>query len=231
MAGVSLAQKGKETSTRQSPQVISDKELNVIFPTALLRNIALRDLQAVRDILASGVSPNAKDYSRHSHIPIHVAIDAGNIEVLELLIRAGARLESKDSLGTTPLMMAAIGGKVELAKRLLSGGAKVNARDDGGGTALIYAAREGQLEMVKLLLNDGANPTLESTTGVNALMIAADNAELIDILVEGGSDLEAQDKSGWTAVCWAIVSKQPKKLDALIRRGAKPKTECSEVGN
>jgi ankyrin repeat protein len=85
------------------------------------------------------------------------------IEVLERLVRGGARLDADPYRGT-PLIWAAACNRTRAAAWLLDRGADVNGRGTFGGlshgkglTALILAAQYGHLPMVELLVERGAD--------------------------------------------------------------------------
>ena len=96
-------------------------------------------------------------------------------QLLELLIRKGAPVNEKQSLGQqlTPLHMAADRGATDLMEVLLKHGAKINALDSLGQTALHRSSRIGQLAAVQTLLSYGADLSLVSLQGYTAEALAA----------------------------------------------------------
>ena len=60
------------------------------------------------------------------------AVQKGESEVMELLLRAGVDPDARDEVGRTLLMLALHGGRPDLALRLLEAGADGAARDDSG---------------------------------------------------------------------------------------------------
>ncbi|KAK3692985.1 ankyrin repeat-containing domain protein [Podospora appendiculata] len=92
--------------------------------------------------------------------PLAAAALAGRTDLMALLIRHGAEMESRPwRTNRTPLMEAAKLGLVEPAKVLIAMGADVNSNGERG-TPLITAAHYGQIELVTLLLNHGAEVNL-----------------------------------------------------------------------
>ena len=95
------------------------------------------------------------------------ACKSDRIEVLERLVRGGARLEADPYRGT-PLIWAAASNRTQAAAWLLDHGADVNRRATFGGpshgqgiTALHLAAQSGHLAMVKLLVKRGADLSIK----------------------------------------------------------------------
>lgn len=72
---------------------------------------------------------------------VHVAVRDGDLVALERLIGSGAGIETRDSLGRTPLTVALATGQVAIVRRLLRGGASIAATSTIPGIAsdLSYA--------------------------------------------------------------------------------------------
>ncbi|BAY73557.1 ankyrin repeat domain-containing protein [Trichormus variabilis] len=85
------------------------------------------------------------------------SIDRMNqIEVIRLLINAGADVNAKSNEGWTALIAAANSGCVEAVKLLLQAGADAKAKDCWGDTALSRALAAGYVDIVQLLQQAGA---------------------------------------------------------------------------
>uniref|UniRef100_A0A3Q2FFX2 Uncharacterized protein n=1 Tax=Cyprinodon variegatus TaxID=28743 RepID=A0A3Q2FFX2_CYPVA len=55
----------------------------------------------------------------HGRRPLHEAARVGNVELVKLLLEAGARPDPRSNYGFTPLALAAQGGHLEVAEILL----------------------------------------------------------------------------------------------------------------
>lgn len=91
------------------------------------------------------------------------ACKAGRTQVLDRLVRAGARLDANPYRGT-PLIWAAVCNRLETAEWLINHGASVDQKGTFGGsthgqgvTALHMAAQSGRLSMLQLLIQKGAD--------------------------------------------------------------------------
>src|SRR5262245_34783902 len=62
------------------------------------------DSGTVRLLVGKGVNPNQSD--EESRSGLHYAAMSGNLRIIAILIKAGARLDPKEKLGNTPLYMA-----------------------------------------------------------------------------------------------------------------------------
>jgi len=98
----------------------------------------------------------------------------GHTKVVEMLLDAGARVDTRDAIGRTALMYAATGPNLPTIKLLLEEGARADAVDgQERWTPLMFAAAEGHLHVVKLLLAEGADPDTRDTDGETAADFAA----------------------------------------------------------
>lgn len=82
---------------------------------------------------------------------LHEASSRGYYQSVEILINAGANVNSKTHLKETPLMQAAEAGKLKAVNVLLNHGAKVNAKDSFGETAISKARKKAHYEIVRTL--------------------------------------------------------------------------------
>ncbi len=84
------------------------------------------------------------------------AVKEKDLETIELLIKKGVDVNSKDKSGYTPLHWAARWGYTEVAQALITAGADVKAKDDMLKTPLDLAEKSGHKNTVKLLKQNGA---------------------------------------------------------------------------
>ncbi len=79
-----------------------------------------------------------------------------DLAVLELFLKGGMDLETRDRSGATALMYAALNGHVEATSLLVEEGAHVNAQDNLGRRALDYATVHPESGTFKILASAGA---------------------------------------------------------------------------
>jgi len=139
---------------------------------------------------------SAKDFQGWT--PLHHAADAGNKEVIVLLLSNGANIEAVDDQGRTALYYAS--DSPETIKFLVKHGANINARDKKGRTALHSAAAglgsRGTTKWHRAAVNARDND------GSTALQSGArfDRRETVKWLVEHGADINARDNEGCTVL-------------------------------
>jgi ankyrin repeat protein len=137
------------------------------------RAAANNDAGAVQALVGGG-SGNPNQVDDQSRTAMHYAALSGNLQIMAILIKAGAKLDPTDPLGNTPLHLAAEQDQVEAAKLLLDVGAAVDPQNKDGMTPLMIAASRGELDIVRALLAKGANPSKTDYTGRDALSWAQD---------------------------------------------------------
>ena len=67
----------------------------------LIQSAAINDLPQLTALLASGVNANCFDYDRRT--PLHLAVAEGHVDAAKLLLQYGARVDSEDRWGSSPL--------------------------------------------------------------------------------------------------------------------------------
>ena len=76
---------------------------------------------------------------------------------MEILLAAGANLNTADAYGVTPICIAAHKGHLQVVGMLLAAGADRNAADEYGATPILAAAENGNHQIVDMLLAAGAD--------------------------------------------------------------------------
>lgn len=124
-----------------------------------LKTVAEALLSAGADLEADGHT----DARGLHYTALMAAACSGDLEMVELLLAKGAKIDRASNNGDTALMTTAKYEHPEILKLLIAKGANVNAAGPKGHTALIYATYNGRLENMKLLLAAGADPMATAT--------------------------------------------------------------------
>ena len=125
---------------------------------------------------SAGTVVDARDY--RDNTPLHDAAAMGAVEVVGLLLAAGADPAARNAFDDTPLHRIAAGGglapaqaRLAIVDQLLDAGCPIDAVDSTGRTALWYAAATGtgepaaqelatRLLVIERLLVRGGDPTI-----------------------------------------------------------------------
>jgi uncharacterized protein len=170
--------------------------------------------------------------------PLMLAADKGCFQIINRLIKMGAKVDSRSTDAKwTALMSASANGFYDIAEVLIAGGADVNAQQAGGWNSLMIAAQAGHTSLVRLLLQhraivfdrkdqiipesrtakrsevpDGAVPLIGATLG--------GHADIVSLLLEHGAKTETRTSSGKTPLMIAAARGDKAVLDVLLKHKA-----------
>ena len=167
--------------------------------------------QIAKMLLEKGANPSVIERD-HWWTPLHEAIHLNRLDVVDQLIRHGAKLELKNDGRYTPLCFAATQRKLGCVKLLVRGGANLAAQGGYGlWSALEEASFYGHYEMAKFLLESGAHPDgglgeEKGDWGWTPLMRATMNGylDVCKLLVENRANLHIVTRQGRTATTVAV---------------------------
>ena len=153
-----------------------------------------------------------------------VKLTGNRIEVVEILLDSGAKVDARDNRDATPLHRAAAAtANPDILDLLLNRGAGLEAKDRTGLTPLHWAAiGNTTAKVVRRLLDRGADIGAHSAKGATPLHLAARNfnAEVLAIFLEHGAAVEAKDEGKKTPLHYAAESLIPNAAKLLIDHGA-----------
>lgn len=102
---------------------------------------------------AAGADPNLSDDDGSTALHAAVcACEGSGTEGVQALLGAGAKPNTLDKFGCSPMLLAAKAGRADVLTLLLRAGGCPNAVGGGGQSPLTLAARWGHPEAVRLLL-------------------------------------------------------------------------------
>jgi uncharacterized protein len=167
-----------------------------------------------------------------SESPLSDAIQAGNREEIQKLLKDPAAVKATEADGTTPLHWAVRADDVETSKALLKAGANAGAANRYGVTPLSLAAVNGNVAMIEALLSAGASANSIVSKGQTVLMTAArtGNPGAVRVLIDHGADLNARESQlGETALMWAASENHAEVVALLASRGADVNARSSTI--
>lgn len=133
----------------------------------LVTSLLTNDMPTFKRFIMSGSNPNSTDVDKQPLLVI--AVRQENIQAIEMLLDAGARVDERDAVGNSGLSWAASLGADHLVTRLLKAGADINQANQEGQTPLIRASRNGHRYAIEALLKAGADADITDYTGRKAL--------------------------------------------------------------
>ena len=173
------------------------QHLNAIcgqFGTPAVAALAGRYFELAELLHRNGSSVEPLDEDGES--PLYCAVDAENLEMVQVLLDYGVDVNFESKHGETALAFAARGyfKDPRVVRLLLDHGADPNAqtRRYGRTTPLHRASQDGRIEIARLLLEHGASLEVQDEEGRTPLDIASGERrdEMIKLLLEHRSKRE-----------------------------------------
>jgi hypothetical protein len=176
------------------------------------------DSRWLKQLITEGGDPDTVD--REGYSLLMIAARDGKDHALRALLAAKAKVNARNRLGETALMLAAIEGRVEIAKLLVFNGAQIEFK---GWNPMLYAASRGQDDMVAYLANLGANVNTQAPNGATPLMMAVRGGykSTTKLLLAKGANPNMRTDRGDTALTWAMDRGHTEIGDILLSAGAK----------
>lgn len=149
---------------------------------------------------------------------------SGSSQCVELLLRAGARVETAESWGLCALHHAASAndGNAILGD-LLEAGASVDAQDDQGRTAFLMATQNGMLSNATVLLEHGARINVPEAEGWTPLLSCVfwNMHDSICYLLQNGTSLAVTTIAGDTLLRVVAQYGDVETINILVEKKAK----------
>ncbi len=145
-----------------------------------------------------------------------VVSKTGSLEVVRLLVDAGADVNERDEDGGTTAMS---GPTFEIGAYLVSKGADIDAFGYEELTPIAYATYDQNLPLVELLIKKGADVNrAHPAEGIAPLHYAARkcDAAFIRVLINAGANPLLPDAKGETPVDWAVKAKRGEDVMAAL---------------
>ena len=131
-----------------------------------------------------------------SYQPLHWACYSGDFDLMQRLVKAGAKVNTRaEGSDTEVLWLAAYNSRADIVEYLLNQGADINARDETRGTPLYQASLNGCLEVVKLLLSRKADVNVTGGNYWRPINAAAysGHEEIVDLLLRQNIEVDPDE--------------------------------------
>ena len=202
--------------------------------TALLHAVRSNKPEVLALLLASHPRPNLEAIDSAGNSALHLAFNLGFVDLIPLLVNAGADLEAKDTAGNTALLRAVrldTEQRLDLVRLMLERAerpAAIDATNSAGETALHLASNLGFVDLIPLLVNAGADLEAKDTAGNTALLRAVrlDTERRLDLVrlmlerTERPAVIDAANSDGETALHLAFNLGFVDLIPLLVNAGA-----------
>ncbi|XP_075228730.1 myosin binding subunit isoform X3 [Lycorma delicatula] len=235
----------EESETSRESPVVPNKSRKIKFSSdcVFLAACAAGDKEEVQRLLQQGADIDTANVDGLTSL--HQACIDDNLDMVEFLVSRGADVNRGDNEGWTPLHATASCGFISIAKYLIENGGDVAAVNNDGDLPLDIAesdemedllqqhlderginCEEARNEEERMMLSDAKewlsngepNDTPHPKTGATALHVAAAKGyiKVLDVLLQGGLDVNVQDFDGWTPLHAAAHWGQREACESLV---------------
>ncbi len=215
-----------------------------ILKQAILDSIKSRNTDIVTLLVENGADVNQLDSAGNAMLPMAAAAGAPQLEVVQLLLDAGADPNGTSAV-TDPylaasvtwagidttfadspaLIHAVLGNNVDVVELLIAHGADLELAESSANlTALHTAAGYNRPTIVETLLAHGANPDPPGSRTPLQITSVFQDVRSAQILLDGGADPNAQTEKGETPLILAVNQRIAPRLDTTA-----PKTSTGIV--
>ncbi|XP_023037867.1 protein fem-1 homolog B isoform X2 [Drosophila willistoni] len=170
-----------------TPLTMAAMSGNVTFVKTLLSHYDV-DLERECNVIFDGLVV-------YGATALWVAAGMGHLQIVKMLVQAGASINHNTKAQSSPLRAACYEGRLDIVEFLIDNGADVNATNLFNNNTLMIAAYKGHALVVKTLLENGARPDEQALCGATALHYASESGHLdvVEALLDHGATLKKNE--------------------------------------
>uniref|UniRef100_A0ABI7WER1 Death associated protein kinase 1 n=1 Tax=Felis catus TaxID=9685 RepID=A0ABI7WER1_FELCA len=189
---------------------------------AIIHAINDDNVPGLQHLLGSLSNYDVNQPNKHGTPPLLIAAGCGNIQILQLLIKRGSRIDVQDKGGSNAIYWASRHGHVDTLRFLNENKCPLDIKDKSGETALHVAARYGHADVVQLLCNFGSNPNFQDKEEETPLHCAAWHGyySVAKALCEAGCNVNIKNREGETPLLTASARGYHDIVECLSEHGA-----------
>ncbi|NXG33895.1 DAPK1 kinase, partial [Dromaius novaehollandiae] len=189
---------------------------------AIIHAINDDNVPGLQHLLGSLTNYDVNQPNKHGTPPLLIAAGCGNIQMLQLLLKRGSRIDVQDKAGSNAIYWASRHGHVETLKFLNENKCPLDVKDKSGETALHVAARYGHVDVVQFLCSIGSYPNFQDKEEETPLHCAAWHGyySVAKALCEAGCNVNIKNKEGETPLLTASARGYHDIVECLAEHGA-----------
>jgi len=197
---------------------------------AFIETVRAGDVEAVKQLLLDGADPRGA--GKHKRTGLHAA---RSVEMIQVLLDAGADINARDSTNATPLfdMVSGIGPRYgpatapECIPLMLAAGADPNTENYNFETILMCAVANDDRDTVELLLEARVNLEITELHTMRTALMFAETPEIAQLLLDAGAQIDHCDEWGRSPLHHCARYANPC-LGVLLAAGADPNAVCDQ---
>ncbi|KAH8261387.1 hypothetical protein KR044_008115 [Drosophila immigrans] len=194
-----------------TPLTMAAMSGNVTFVKTLLSHYDV-DLERECNVIFDGLVV-------YGATALWVAAGMGHLQIVKMLVQAGASINHNTKAQSSPLRAACYEGRLDIVEFLIEHGADVNATNLFNNNTLMIAAYKGHHLVVNTLLQNGSRPNDQALCGATALHYAAESGHLdvVVALLDHGATLQLNE-AGISPALQAAERLHEDVVEAFIQR-------------
>uniref|UniRef100_A0A8D0LA43 Ankyrin repeat and death domain containing 1B n=1 Tax=Sphenodon punctatus TaxID=8508 RepID=A0A8D0LA43_SPHPU len=190
--------------------------------TALHFAVAGNHISAVDFLLNHKARVDIAD--KHGLTVIHLAAWSGNLDIMLMLVKAGADQKAKNQEGKNVLHFAAQSNSVKIVDYLIQDLQlkDLNKPEEKGKKPFLLAAEKGHIEMINNLIFLNLFTLEKDKEGNTALHLASKNghSEVVEILLNHWEEINELNQNGETPFFLAVEGGHEKCAELLLEAGS-----------
>lgn len=186
-------------------------------------------------LLTHGAKADARDAFANGVTALHIASANGDIEAINLLLKAGSNVNKKSWLGETPIVNSLNCHRIEVFRYLLAKGAHIKITDSRGNTLLHKAVSFKWPEVIPELVRRGVGVNTRNRSGDTPLCFASSDPmfeNCATVLVREGANVNALGATGYSALQTAVREHEFRLAKIMLeKRGVEDIFVASALGH
>ncbi|UZR99640.1 ankyrin repeat domain-containing protein [Chondrinema litorale] len=186
-----------------------------------------KDFTLINYFVKKGLS--LEDTDKEGNGAFYYAAKAGNIEIMDELIKKGVAYKALNEAGGNAMLAAAQGARrstnsIDVFKYLEGKGIEANITTKDGTTPLHFVARNAKdTEVISYFISKGVDVNRADSDGNTPLMIASQrgNLEIVSLLAGKTKDINTANDKGETVLTNAVADNSTEIVTFLLDKGAK----------